>query len=1189
MYSLEEYSRLSINDQAQIEAICASFEEEWQQGHQPSLEQAISGWTGAERSVLLQELLQIELHYRTDVLGRVKSEEHDEFEKRGLGQHPIGIEQICELYPSIADEIRLAWQANEREHVTIVPSQSDAAGDIESTAGKERRIGDYFLVEQIGQGGMGSVWLAEQREPIRRQIALKLIKSGLESEDINARFHAERQSLAIMNHPNIAKVLEVGTDGDRPFMAMELVDGSPIIDYCRQKQLDVRNRLRLFIDVCRAVGHAHKKGVIHRDIKPSNVLVTESDGQAMPKVIDFGLAKALDRKLDDVSWSTQMHSFVGTLPYMSPEQTDPELQNIDIRSDIYSLGVLLYELLTGSRPLQISQTSIKTLQETIEAIRSEAPALPSHRVKELGDSEDSICRQLSTQPHRLSQQLSGDLDWITCKAMQKDQMLRYQNTDELADDVERYLNDEPVVAHPPSATYRAGKFYRRHRFAVIAAATVLFLLVAGVVGTSLGMVWAIQSENAARQMATKERAAKELANQRLEHAQNSRQILASIFTGIDPFGVEKSERPLREELAMRLDDAEAKLTSAPIGGPVDIADMRALLGKAQYGLGNFDKAISILGQAVPVFESELGSVHEQTLIARILIGLSERDSGNMSAATETLEGILDTLDQTEHSDKASPAIKATVQMALAALHQQAGEDEQAALYERLAEETTGNELVTDLEPIGRLQVQLQNRKGIRLKQLGEYAEAKRCFERSVKLSQQHFGARHPNTLNVRTNLAIVYQAMGQTFKGIELLEDILEIQTQRMGRNHVSTLRTRNTLATALAEQKNFQRAENILNEIKPVLKESVGELHSDYLLAVSNLATVYRQTSRYEQAIATYESVIEPMRNRLGEGHRETLNTTLGLGVAYQKKGEIEKSLTVLKAWWDSAKKHVPTVDGSRYSGLYSLSSTYRLLEDYQAAVDLLSGEIESARTKLGPLNPVTINLENALGESLYRVEQYEQSIPHYTAVLNYCLEKHGDQHNQTINALYNLGAAKLAAGQVEDGLQLLERSHESYIKNPGITPAYELESRLMVANLLKDAGQYQRAESMLRTAIKNHQSELTSIPIVDARLNSWLGWTIAQSVLDGKDGDSQVDENVEVEFSEEEQSKLDEAETLLLASYQKLIRVVEDPDKNSDKINQAKAEILNIAKALTKLYQKTNRPEQVKQWTEITKKYSD
>ena len=1171
MYSLDEYSRLSINDQARIEEACLRYEQQWQQGKSPSLDAAIEQWSDQQRFVLLQELLQIEIHYR------------------GYSNEPhVDLSAICDLYPRIADEIRLALQTNDPQSVTFISPRSSEKSDDDVATANQRQIGNYFLVEKIGQGGMGSVWLAEQREPIRRQIALKLIKPGLESKDINARFQAERQSLAMMNHPNIAKVLEVGTDAGRPFMAMELVDGSPIVDYCRQEHLDVRQRLHLFIDVCRAVGHAHKKGIIHRDIKPSNVLVTESDEKPIPKVIDFGLAKALDRKLDDVSWSTQMHSFVGTLPYMSPEQTDPELQNIDIRSDIYSLGVLLYELLTGSRPIQINQSSYKTLQETIAAIREEDPDLPSRRVKEIGDSDDSICRQLSTHPHRLSQQLSGDLDSITSKAMQKNQQLRYQNTDELADDIDRFLNDQPVTAHPSSTTYRVSKFYRRHRIAVTAAALVLILLVAGVVGTSLGMAWAIQNEKEATKLALKERAAKELANQRLTHAQNSRQILASIFTGIDPFGPEKAQRNLREDLAIRLDAAESQLTTAPVGGPVDIAEMQALLGKAQYGLGNYDDAIRILEQAVSIFESELGPLSEQALTSRIVIGLSKRDSGNSEAASQTLRNILHSLEKPADEGSAIPAIKATVQMALAALYQQAGDFEQAAYFEKQAEQTTSKDFSTELELLGRLQVQLENQKGIRLKQQSEYARAKPYFERSVQLSQKYFGARHPNTLSVRTNLAIIYQVTGQTSKAIELFEDVLQIQTRQMGRRHAATLRTQNNLATALAAQEDFQRAETILLEIEPVLKETLGENHSDYLLAVSNLAAIYRRTKRYGKSIKTYESVIESMQDVFGESHYETMNMTLGFAKAYQESGDIDKALPLLESWWRAAEKNLPVLDSARYSGLYALSSIYRQREQHQEVVDLLSGEINNARNTMGPASPSTVNLEIILANCCYQLEKYEQSLPHYEAVLKYCRDRYGDDHSQTINALYNFAAAQLAAGRIEQGTQSLEKSHQSFIKLPNVTTAEKLESRLMIANLLREAQQYQQAEQMLRTAIEKHQSSLPQVPVIDARMHAWLGWTIAQSVLKD-DGKKKLDEEFNIDFTESENERLNEAEKLLLSSYQKLEQVARQTDPPSNQAKNINGEIRSVANALKRLYLQTDRPDQAKKWADTAKQFSD
>jgi eukaryotic-like serine/threonine-protein kinase len=359
-------------------------------------------------------------------------------------------------------------------------------------------IGPYKLMEQIGEGGFGLVFVAEQQQPIRRKVALKIIKPGMDTRDVIARFEAERQALALMDHPNIARVLDAGTtESGRPYFVMELVRGIPITDYCDQTQLTPRERLELFVPVCNAIQHAHLKGIIHRDVKPSNVLITLHDDRPVVKVIDFGVAKALYQSLTERTIYTRYAQMIGTPLYMSPEQAQMSGLDIDTRSDIYSLGVLLYELLTGSTPSNKERLAKAAYDELLKIIREEEPPKPSLRLSQSGDSLPSIAAQRKTEPAKLSKMFHGDLDWIAMKALEKDRTRRYETANAFAADVSRYLNDEPVEASPPSAGYRLRKFARKHRKPVIAMASIMAALVLGVAGTTWGLFRAKQAEQAA--------------------------------------------------------------------------------------------------------------------------------------------------------------------------------------------------------------------------------------------------------------------------------------------------------------------------------------------------------------------------------------------------------------------------------------------------------------------------------------------------------------------------------------------------------------------------------------------------------------------------------------------------------------------------------------------------------------------
>ena len=347
--------------------------------------------------------------------------------------------------------------------------------------------GKYKLVEEIGAGGMGSVFMAQQTEPVRRAVAVKIIKAGMDSRAVLARFEAERQALAMMDHPNIAKVLDAGTtDGGRSFFVMELVKGTPITRYCDEHKLTPRQRLELFVPVCQAIQHAHQKGIIHRDIKPSNVLVALYDDQPVPKVIDFGVAKAAGQSLTDKTLMTGFGAVIGTLEYMSPEQASLNNLDIDTRSDVYSLGVLLYELLTGTTPVDKKSLGQTAGLEILRVVREVEARRPSAKLSTI-DTLPGVAANRGTEPAKLSRLMKGELDWVVMKALEKDRRRRYETANGLARDIQRYLANEVVEARPPSVSYRVSKFVRRHKGQVIAASVVLLALVGGIVGTTFGL------------------------------------------------------------------------------------------------------------------------------------------------------------------------------------------------------------------------------------------------------------------------------------------------------------------------------------------------------------------------------------------------------------------------------------------------------------------------------------------------------------------------------------------------------------------------------------------------------------------------------------------------------------------------------------------------------------------------------
>ena len=508
-------------------------------------------------------------------------------------------------------------------------------------------IGPYKLIEQIGEGGMGTVWMAQQTEPVKRLVALKLIKAGMDSKQVIARFEAERQALALMDHANIARVLDAGaTSAGRPYFVMDLVKGVPITRYCDEHQLTPRQRLELFIPVCQAVQHAHHKGIIHRDLKPSNVLVALYDGKPVPKVIDFGVAKAAGQPLTDKTLVTGFGNIVGTLEYMSPEQAEINQLDIDTRSDIYSLGVLLYELLTGGPPFSRRQLEKAGLLEMLRVIREQEPSKPSTKLS-TAEGLPTLAANRGTEPAKLTKLVRGELDWIVMKALDKDRNRRYETANGFALDVQRYLADEPVQACPPSVGYRLRKFALRNKGPVIAAAVVVGTLIAGIVGTTIGMLRADiarKDQVEQRKLVEQERDAKEVARkQAVANLKTARLAVDRMLTRVSeeelfnqPHFEQVRKRLLEDALEFYRGFLQEHAEDPGIQRETALAYGR--FGRICYLLGKYPEAEKNLKQAVSALdalpeefrrspEAQLGIIEAHTNLGQLVGWVAGRKEG----------------------------------------------------------------------------------------------------------------------------------------------------------------------------------------------------------------------------------------------------------------------------------------------------------------------------------------------------------------------------------------------------------------------------------------------------------------------------------------------------------------------------------------------------------------------------------
>ena len=835
--------------------------------------------------------------------------------------------------------------------------------------------GRYALVEVIGEGGMGSVYLARQSEPVKRQVALKLIKAGMDSAAVLRRFEAERQALALMDHPNIARIYDGGlTPSGHPFFVMELVPGVPMTRFCDERRLDIRARLELFVAVCQAVQHAHQKGIIHRDLKPGNVLVTEVDGRPTPKVIDFGVAKATEQKLTDASIA-DVGLIVGTPAYMSPEQAGPFTSDVDTRTDVYALGVILYELLTGTPPFDARHFKQGAILEMLRMVREDEPPRPSTKLS-ASDALPNIAANRSIEPAKLTRSLRGDLDWLVMKALEKDRARRYDTAIGFARDIQRYLADEVVEARPPSAAYRLIKFLRRNKASVTAAGLILLAVLGGMVGTSVGLVRARAAETLAKERladVSTERDAKEVARKDAVAVTN---FLETVFRSPDP---QRDGRTIT--VAETLDAAAKQMDSDLTAQPAERARLRAVLGRTYRALG-------LPRQAIPLEESVLDYY-------RGAVGLED---------PRTL-GAMDDLGQSYiNADRRDEALKLA--------------DEVVRLRRKVSGPEHGDTILG--------MIRLAAAKMI----VGRVDEAIPLQLEAIALSRKVNGPEHADTLSALSNLAQFYSAAGRREEALKLQQEVLTLRRKVLGPEHLDTLGVMHNLAGSYADAGRRDEALKLREEVLAQFRKRLGSEHHDTLLAQQFLATSYDEVGRQPDALKIREEVLAVRRKVSGPEHSGTITAMNDLAASYYNAGRLKEAIGIQDEVLRLFRKLNGPEHPNTLMAINNLSLFYSEAGREAEALKLREELLPLKRKVLGPEHPDTLLAVNALAASYTDSGQLGPA----TALLKEALPvaRKRVSHDTMLMGviLSGLGSAELKSGAFADaephlreGLAILEK----------------------------------------------------------------------------------------------------------------------------------------------------------------------
>ncbi|MBN2562462.1 MAG: tetratricopeptide repeat protein [Phycisphaerae bacterium] len=972
------------------------------------------------------------------------------------------------------------------------------------------RVGPYRLLEVLGRGGFGVVHLAEQTEPIRRRVALKILKLGMDTREVVARFEAERQALAMMEHPNVAKVFDAGaTEQGRPYFVMEHVPGVPITDYCDRHTLDTKQRLDLFIQVCDALQHAHQKGIIHRDLKPTNVLVMLQDGRAVPKVIDFGLAKAISHRLTERTIYTEQGQLIGTPEYMSPEQAEMTGLNVDTRTDIYSLGVLLYELLVGALPFDSKYLREAGFAEIQRIIREDEPPKPSVRLSRLGASTSTVAQKRHTDPPSLAVELRGDLDWITMRCLEKDRTRRYSSASELAADIRRHLNHEPVLASPPSAMYRLKKFIRRHYVGVAGGVAVAAALVLGIIGTATMAVVASQRRDTAiRAQADAERA-RDATRQQYESAERARreteaarqaeaqhrnlaeqarmaeeeqrklaesnaetarqeaaraeavnQFLLEMLASVDPAKAKGRELTVRDVL----DEASRKIEAGSFKDQPDIeAAVRSTIGQTYMALGLYPDAEPHLTAALEVSRRHLGEKHAHVAMHMNSLGAFLQATGEYDRAESLYRESLSMLRELvgeEHVDVAR------VLSSLASLLHDRGD---YAGAESLCREALAvqRKLLGDEHPAV---ADSLNTLGVLVELMGRFDEAERLHREALAMRRRLLGDLNPSVATSINNLACLLHTKGDYAGAASLFRESLEMRRKLLGDAHPDLAVNLSNLAQSLERQGDIAGAESLHREAVAMWRKIHGDEHPKVATALNNLAATLCTKGDYAAAESVHREALAMQRKLLGDLDPAVATSLHNLALTLSYQGDYAGAEPLCRESLSIFRKLLGDEHVAVATSLNLLAKMLSAQGNHTEAERLYRDSLALFRKLLTDEHPTVAIAINNLALCLQTQGDLAGAEPLFREALATQRKLLGDKHPDVAATLSNLGLCLHGRGDLADAEPLFREALA--IRRMLLGEKHPLVAIAMhnLAVVLQGEGQLVEAESLLRQALATH-----------------------------------------------------------------------------------------------------------------------